>query len=170
MNTSLKTIMFSTVITGLLMSAAVGYDFRDYNYKPAVQQARNSSRTVTRSRPTYRYSAPRSAPVIVRSAPAIRAEEGAVIAQAPVEARRFSQAPTAENQPKVTSSGNPCHGTSIASAPSQSGRRYSYAPGSSAPAMGYSGSPARSYSGNVGRSSQPLWSLPKTDSRKFNAR
>ena len=139
------------------------------DFRPFSQSQQSVARSVRQSRPASRYSAPQSAPVIART-PMIQEEAGAVIAQAPVEARRFSQAPADENQTAVTTSGNPCQGTSVASAPSSSGRRYSYAPDSSAPAMSYSGSPARSYSGNVGRSSQPLWSLPKTDSRKFNAR
>jgi hypothetical protein len=122
------------------------------DFRPYWEANRSVARSITRSRPVYRYSAPQSAPVIVRSAPVIHEEEGAIIAQAPVEARRFSQAPAAENAPAV----QPAPTTSSA------GRRYSYAPST--------GSPMRSYSGNVGRSSQPTWSLPKTDPRKFNAR
>jgi hypothetical protein len=135
------------------------------DFRPFAEANRSVGRSVTRSRPVYRYSAPRTAPVIVRSAPVIREEAGAVIAQAPVEARRFSQAPAAENKSAATTSANPCQGNSTAAAPSSSGRRYSYAP---APAS--SGNYSRSFSGNSGRSNIPTWSLPKTDSRKYNSR
>jgi hypothetical protein len=121
-------------------------DFRSFN-----QAQQSVARSVTRSRPVYRYSAPQSAPVIVRSAPVIREEAGAVVAQAPVEARRFSQAPAAENAPTAQSAPT-----------TSSARRYSYAPSTSGT--------MRNYSGNVGRSSRELWSLPKTDPQKFNAR
>ena len=133
----------------------------------ALSQANRSidSLRVRRSQPAYRYSAPRSAPVIVES-PVIRDVPGPVVAQAPVaEARRFSQAPVAEQEAAATSNNKPCPQATATAAPSSSGRRYSYAP---APAS--SGNYSRSYSGNSGRSSIPTWSLPKTDSRKYNSR
>ncbi len=124
-------------------------DFRSYS-----QAQRSVARSVTRSRPAYRYSAPRSAPMIVES-PVIRAVPGPVVAQAPVEGRRFSQAPATENQAPAT----PSPTTSSA------GRRYSYAP-----APQYSGSPVRRYSGDSEQSGRPTWSLPKTNPGKYNAR
>lgn len=135
-------------------------DFRSYS-----QAQQSVARSVRRSQPAYRYSAPRSAPVIVES-PVIRDVPGPLVAQAPVaEARRFSESPAAETEAAATSSNEPCPQTSAIAAPSSSGRRYSYAP---APAS--SGNYSRSFSGNSGQSSTPSWSLPKTDSRKFNSR
>jgi hypothetical protein len=135
------------------------------DFRPYSQAQQSVTRNVRRSRPAYRYSAPRSAPVIVES-PVIRDVPGPVVAQAPAtEARRFSQAPAAEKEAAATSSDKPCPQTSATAAPSSSVRRYSYAP---APAS--SGNFSRSYSGNSGRSSTATWSLPKTDSRKFNSR
>jgi hypothetical protein len=135
------------------------------DFRPFAEANRSTARSVTRSRPVYRYSAPQSAPVIVRSAPVIREVPGPVVAQAPTTdaARRFSQAPASENG--AVSTAKPCpERAPVASQPS-SGRRYSYAP---APTS--SGNYSRSYSGNSGRSSAPTWSLPKTDSRKYNSR
>ena len=125
------------------------------DFRPYSQAQRSDARSVTRSRPAYRYSAP-----VVREVPS------AAIAQAPVEERRFSQAPAAENsQPAAATSAKPCsERASVASQPS-SGRRYSYAP-----APQYSGNPVRRYSGNVGHSSRPTWSLPKTDAGKYSTR
>lgn len=133
-------------------------DFRSYN-----QAQRSAARCVTRSRPAYRYSAPRSAPVIVES-PVIREVPGPVVAQAPTDGRRFSQTPAMENEAATTSSTKPCSEPSSAAATS-SGRRYSYAP-----TAGYSASPVRRYSGNARQSSRPNWSLQKTDPGKYNAR
>jgi hypothetical protein len=134
------------------------------DFRPYSQAQQSVTRSVRRSQPAYRYSAPRSAPVIVES-PAIRDVPGPVVAQAPVaEARRFSQAPAAEQETAATSNNKPCQVTATG-APSGSRRRYSYAP---APAS--SGNYSRSYSGNFSRSSTPTWPLPKTDSRKFNSR
>lgn len=133
------------------------------DYRGFYQSQTQRSRSVARSRPAYRYSTPRSAPVIVQS-PVIREVPSAdAIAQAPVEARRFSQAPAADNSAVATA--KPCpESTAVTSQPS-SGRRYSYAP-----APQYSGNPVRRYSGNVGRSSQPAWSLPKTAPGKYSTR
>lgn len=135
------------------------------DFRPFAEANRSTARSVTRSRPVYRYSAPQSASAIVRSAPVIREVPGPVVAQAPTTdaARRFSQAPAGETG--SVSTAKPCpERAPVASQPS-SGRRYSYAP---APAS--SGNFSRSYSSNSGRSSTPTWALPKTDSRKFNSR
>lgn len=135
------------------------------DFRPYSQAQQSVTRSVRRSQPAYRYSAPRSAPVIVES-PIVRDVPGPVVAQAPVaEARRFSQAPAAEQEAAATSDNKPCPQTTATAAPSSSGRRYSYAP---APAS--SDNYNRSYSSNSGRSSTPTWSLPKTDPRKFNSR
>jgi hypothetical protein len=132
------------------------------DYRGFYQSQTQRSRSVARSRPAYRYSTPRSAPAIVQT-PVIGEEEGAVIAQAPVETRRFSQAPAAEGS--AAASAKPCpESAPVASQPS-SGRRYSYAP-----APQYSGNPVRRYSGNVGHSSQPTWALPKTAPGKYSTR
>lgn len=134
------------------------------DYRGFYQSQTQRSRSVTRSRPAYRYSTPRSAPVIVQT-PVIREEEGTVIAQAPAPdvARRFSQAPTAEGGAATAAKACP-ESAPVASQPN-SGRRYSYAP-----APQYSGNPVRRYSGNVGRSSQPTWALPKTAPGKYSTR
>lgn len=135
------------------------------DFRPYGQAQQSVSRSVRRSQPAYRYSAPRSAPVIVES-PVISAVPGPVVAQAPVtEARRFSHAPAAEKEAAATSSKKPCPQTTATVAPSSSGRRYSYAP-----ATEYSGSSVRRYAGNSGRSSRPAWSLQKTDPGKYNTR
>jgi hypothetical protein len=133
------------------------------DYRGFYQSQTQRGRSVTRSRPAYRYSTPRSAPVIVRSEQVIPEEGGAVIAQAPVEARRFSQAPAADSGAVADS--KPCPEFAPVASQSNSGRRYSYAP-----ATQYSGNPVRRYSGNGGRSSQPAWALPKTDPGKYNSR
>jgi hypothetical protein len=96
-------------------------------------------------------------------APLVRAVETPQVAQAPVEARRFSYAPSGQ---VVT---NPCPPVTV-----DTGRRYSYAPSTtvvapqaSAPRT-YSSQPhysTGSRSGSVDR-----WALPKTDPRKYNGR
>ena len=106
-------------------------DYRSYS------QAQQSG---SRARPAYRYSAP-----IVRSTPAIRAEQAPVVAQAPSDARRYSVAPSTDEK-AVTSSKAPTPCPSASSVTS-SGRRYS---------------------GNSGRTSKPAWSLQKTDPGKYS--
>jgi hypothetical protein len=132
-------------------------DFGNY------QSQGSSPRWAAQARSNNRYSAPRySAPRY--SAPVVREVPSAdAIAQAPVEARRFSQAPASENG--AVSTAKPCPDSAAVASPPSSGRRYSYAP---APAS--TGNFSRSYSSNSGRSSTPTWALPKTDSRKFNSR
>lgn len=131
-------------------------DYRGWN-------ATQSQRSVARSRPAYQYRAPamQSAPMIVQS-PATPAP---LLAQAPVESRRFSYAPSPENDAVA---GSPC--APSAAAP-QDGRRYSYDPSESADAPTVSA--PRAYSGNSGytrsrSNTVERWSLPKTDPRKFN--
>lgn len=134
------------------------------DYRGFYQSQTQRSRSVTRSRPAYRYSTPRSAPVIVQS-DVIREVPGPVVAQAPSAdaSRRFSQAPAADGGAVATA--KPCPESSpVASQPS-SGRRYSYAP-----ATQYSGNSVCRYSGNAAHSSQPTWALPKTDPGKYNSR
>jgi len=134
------------------------------DYRPYWQSQQSVARPVRRSRPAYRYYAPTGESAVVRSAPVIREVPSAdAIAQAPVEARRFSQAPASENG--AVSTAKPCpESAGVASQPS-SGRRYSYAP-----APQYSGNPVQRYSGNGGRSSQPAWALPKTAPGKYSTR
>lgn len=135
-------------------------DYRGFN-------ASQSQRSMGYRRPVHQYNAPavQSSPMIVRSQAKVKLAPQ--VAQAPVEARRFSYAPTPES---ANVAGSPC--VPSTSAP-QAGRRYSYAPAESAAAPAvtaprdYSGnsgySPSRSRSSTVDR-----WSLPKTDPRKFN--
>jgi hypothetical protein len=153
-----------TLFTPMLAQAgeAIGPAKARGDYRGFYQSQTQRGRSVTRSRPAYRYGTPRSTPVIVQ-APVIREEEGAVIAQAPVEARRFSQAPAADGGAVANS--KPCPESAPVASQPNSGRRYSYAP-----ATQYSGNPVRSYSGNVSRRSQPAWALPKTDPGKYNSR
>jgi hypothetical protein len=134
------------------------------DYRGFYQSQTQRSRSVARSQPAYRYSTPRSAPVIVQT-PVIREVPGPVVAQAPAPdaSRRFSQAPAGEGN--AVASAKPCPESAPVASQPNSGRRYSYAP-----APQYSGNPVRRYSGNDGRSSQPTWALPKTAPGKYNAR
>lgn len=116
---------------------------RDYY---SFQPQRSANCLIVRSRSTYQYSVP-----VVREVPSDS------IAQAPTGERRFSQSPSVE---RINPSQEPA--TTVTQ---PSGRRYSYAP-----APQSAGPPVQRYSGNVGRSSQPLWALPKTDPRKHSAR
>jgi hypothetical protein len=164
------TSLFAIVVVGLSAlqaAAAVGTakargDFSSW-------QANTPTRSVARSRPAPRYfRAPvQTAPAIV-AAPVQPLETAAPqVAQAPTTGQRFSYAPApATAAPAATT---PC--PELAVAP-QAGRRYSYAPqatvapATSAPA--YASGPVYSRAPRV--SSTPLWALPKTDARKFNAR
>jgi hypothetical protein len=129
--------------------------------------APRSQRSVARSRPSYRYSAPavQSAPMIVQAA-AVPAPE---VAQAPVDSRRYSYAPATGGTVTTT----PCPTTTTVP---QAGRRYSYAPAeaSVAPApthdpRAYSARP--SYSGrSSGGSTNPQFPLLKTDPKKYSTR
>lgn len=135
------------------------------DYRPgaySVQRDSGYRSTYARRAPAYRSYA---APVIV-GAPATA--PAPAVAQAPTEARRFSYAPAAGAAVTAT----PC--PPAVTAP-EAGRRYSYAPAeaSAAPVTtaprAYSGGP--SYSPRRSASpSRGLWSLPKTDPRKFNSR
>jgi hypothetical protein len=136
--------------------------------------APRSGRSMARSQPSsrHRYSTPAapSAPMIVQTpAPAAIVPQ---VAQAPVEARRYSYAPTTVGV--VTTS--PCPTTTVVP---QTGRRYSYAPAEAAAAPtvsvprvysgGSSYSPRRSAT-TRGTKHRELSALPKTDPRKFNSR
>jgi hypothetical protein len=133
--------------------------------------ATRSQRGMAGSRSTYRYRAPtrRTAPMIV-AAPVTPAP-AAVVAQAPVESRRFSYAPAPAVEAAAPATTSPC--VPSAAAPSAA-RRYSYAPAtgtsvSRVPRAYYGGS--RYSRGGGGRShATDLWALPKTDPRKYNSR
>lgn len=125
-------------------------------------------RSVARTYSGYRYRAPavRSETVIVQ-APTAAPETAVAQAPAPVAAdeRRMSLDPAADEKTDaavpVTS---PCPGASP-----EEGRRYSYAPEAAGPVSG--GQMQRSYApARNGAVGGDLWSLPKTDPRKFNAR
>lgn len=134
------------------------------DYRGFYQSQTQGSPSVARSRPAYRYSTPRTAPVIAQT-PVIQEVPGPVVAQAPTpaEARRFSQAPAAENE--AVSKAVPCPEPQAVVSQPDSGRRYSYAP-----APQYSSNPVRRYSSNVGQGSRPAWSLQKTDPSKYGGR
>ncbi len=131
-----------------------------------------TSQRVAQSRPSYRYRAP--APSYRYRTPAVQVAPAPMVAQAPIEGRRFSYAPA----PSATSS-VPCPpGQATASAAAVNGaRRFSYAPApeatvapapASAPRV-YSRRP--SYSGRSGSGSTvPRFPLLKTDPRKYNTR
>jgi hypothetical protein len=94
----------------------------------------------------------------------VRSTVAPQVAQAPVEGRRFSYAPSGQ---AVTS---PCPPTSV-----DSGRRYSYAP--STPAIVPQPSAPRTYysqpgyrSGRASGNYRGLCELPKSDPRKYNSR
>jgi hypothetical protein len=100
-------------------------------------------------------------------APLVRSVESPQVAQAPVEARRFSYAPAPQGGVSV-----PCPPAPAV----DNGRRYSYAPATEAAAAPQSTAPRVYYSrpsyGTRVRSGgqADLWALPKTDPRKFNSR
>lgn len=111
---------------------------------------------VSRSRSIYRYRAP-----VARTAPRTQQTTESAVAAAPSDSRRYSAAPSTEQEAVASSpKSSPCPSTPSVS---DSGRRYSYAP---APAT--SGNSYRSYSRGSGHSSQPAWSLLKTDPRKYS--
>ncbi len=114
--------------------------------------AYGATRSYARSGSANRYYAP--APVVV-NAPAAAPETQ--VAQAPAEGQRFSIAPSAD----AAATTDPCPQT--AAAP-EAGRRYSYAPEAAETAPRTYVSRARTRV-----ESAPLWSLPKTDPRKFNS-
>ncbi|HMP06098.1 MAG TPA: hypothetical protein PJ982_07095 [Lacipirellulaceae bacterium] len=114
--------------------------------------------TYARRAPGYRsYNAP------------VAAVPRPMIAQAPAEGRRFSYAPSAAG----TATTVPCPEASVVP---QAGRRYSHAPEATVAPTPTVAAP-RAYSGGSSfnraparSGSKPLWALPKTDPRKFNAR
>lgn len=133
--------------------------------------APRSGRSTARSRPSYRYDyitpAAPSAPMIVQAPASLPTTPQ--VAQAPVEARRYSYAPATGGA--VTTS--PCPTTA---AVPQSGRRYSYAPGeagvASAPANAprtYRAQPSYS-SPRRSASTDSQFPLLKTDPRKYSNR
>jgi hypothetical protein len=134
------------------------------DYSSSFGQSRGYS---SRAQSGYRYSAP-----IVRTAPPAQyrpANPPVVVAEAPVEARRFSYQP-APAATAAPSSSSPCDAATTV-AP-ETGRRYSYEPAPSAqPAPSYQ--PSSGHSG-VNRSQsgggRELWALPKTDPRKYSSR
>jgi hypothetical protein len=123
-------------------------------------------RSVARSNSGYRYRAPvvRSETVIVQ-APTAAPETAVAQAPAPADQRRMSHDPAAQEQAEADAPAtSPCPGVTA-----QSGRRYSYSPEAAAPVVG--GQTRRSYAtARNGAIGGELWSLPKTDPRKFNSR
>jgi hypothetical protein len=135
------------------------------DYRPGAYSAQRSS--------GYRSAFARRAPVYRSHSAPVVASPSPMVAQAPAEGRRFSYAPSTG---AVTT--NPC--PPVATVP-QASRRYSYAPEATvAPAPTVASAPTvtpRAYTGGSSyyrapsrSSSTPLWALPKTDARKFNAR
>lgn len=164
-------LMFHSVLALGLMGAAlaeagpvIGTAKARGDYSSNFGQSRGYS---SRAQSGYRYSAP-----IVRTAPPAQyrpANPPVVVAQAPVEARRFSYQP-APAATATPSSSSPC-GAATTAAP-ETGRRYSYQPAPSA-------QPAQSYQPSYGdsgvnrsqsRGGRDLWALPKTDPRKYSSR
>ncbi len=162
MNT-LKVFCFVFASTLLVLSVgqareAVGPAKTRGDYRTFSESQKPETHRVRRSQPSYRYSAPQAVPMtadsqVTQNVPAQEAEE-----------RRFSQAPAGDTEAASTSSNNPCQPSTATAAPSNSGRRYSYAP-----APQYSGNTFRRYDGNSRRSSQPTWSLQKTAQGKYNS-
>jgi hypothetical protein len=113
------------------------------------------------SRQAYRAPAVRSyAALTATTAPAT------IVAQAPVEARRYSYAPPAAVRSV------PCPPVTAAPSTANAGRRYSYAPAiepaGRVPVQRYY-VPSYSRSTGGGRTVD-RWALPKTDPRKYNSR
>jgi hypothetical protein len=134
------------------------------DYSSNLGQSRSYS---SQARSSYRYATP-----MVRTAPPAQYRQAAppvAVAQAPAEGRRYSYAPQA-SQPATTA---PCPAAN--SAAPEATRRYSYQP---APAV----EPAPTHvdrqpgyvqgggSSSRNRSGRDLWSLPKTDPRKYSSR
>jgi hypothetical protein len=128
-----------------------------------------SKQAVSRSTASrgYAYRAPAA-----RSTPTVAYSQPSVVAQAPPEGRRFSYAPSTDQQV-----GGPCAAANAPSTAADPNRRFSYEPAPastvqsapstpvySAPAH-YSRGPSRS-----GRAAVELWQLPKTDPRKYGGR
>lgn len=163
MNTRFKKLGLMAAVIGLSGLSTAMADFRDYNHK-----AWNQPRSVARAR-SYRPSRSivrsyrTTSPVIVRTEPAPSA-----VAQAPTEERRFSYEPSQE-----ANAATPCPPVSASTQPApataqRSTRAFSYEPSAGTD----TGQPAvRSYSAPRTRSSRtPLYLLPKSDPRRYNAR
>lgn len=153
-------ISVSTVQAGPVIGTAKARG----DYSSNLGQSRSYA---SRSRSSYRYSTP-----MVRTAPPAQYREVApptAVAQAPVEARRYSYSPA----PATAHAASAACGAVTTTAP-EGTRRYSYQPAPTvepAPAMsrqssyGHGGGTA-----SPNRSSRELWSLPKTDPRKYSSR
>jgi hypothetical protein len=161
----LKMLLVGMAVVGLnvpataLAQKSAGGVVGEARLHPGTWGSQSSSRSFARSRPMYRSTAP----VIVRTEQAPSA-----VAQAPAEQRRFSYEPSRQAEavtpcPPATTSTRPAPATA-----QRSGRAFSYEPSMSSD----TGQPAvRSYSAPRMRSSRtPLYLLPKTDPRKYNAR
>jgi len=159
-----KALLSSLVIASLFgvslgQAAPIGTakargDFRSFSQ---AQHARSS-------RPVHRYGAP-----IVTVAPSQRqAASAPQVVQAPGEVRYFTSTPSVGTD-------QPCPQLldSAAVGPVDTEHRRSPAPAASAPVIGSSRefcSRSTYAPGSNGRGNVNLWSLPKTDARKYNSR
>ncbi len=125
------------------------------------------SQGMARSRSSYSYGASTTT-----SAP--RVQSAPMVAQAPVEGRRFSHDPSATSENTTPCPQGQVHAAATA-ATVGGDRRYSYAPIVEATAPSrtstrtYNSRPSYS-SGGGSRSSVDRWALQKTDARKYNGR
>lgn len=157
MNTYLKSVLIVAAVAGLYVPTSafagksIGGVTGEARLRPGTWNNQQSARSVVRSRPMYRSTAP----AIVRTAPVPSA-----VAQASAETRRFSYDPALPAEV-----GTPCPDTVTRQVPAtaqpsaRSYRSYSYEP-----SMNNSYSAPRTRS----RSSQtPSYLLPKTDPNKY---
>jgi hypothetical protein len=89
-------------------------------------------------------------------APIVRTAPAPIVAEAPVEGRRFSYDPSADAEQGVVEPAAPIYSGSQVM---EGAERSYYSP---APQRSY-----RAYSGGSRRSDKPAWALPKTDPRKY---
>ena len=165
-----KTLLSTLVVLGLVgistvqAGPVIGTAKARGDYSSNLGQSRSYA---SRSRSSYGYATP-----MVRTAPPAQYRQAAppvAVAQAPVEARRYSYdpAPTAEHAASA-----PCGG--VTTAAPEGARRYSYQPAPTVePAPAVSQQPSYDHGGvssSRNRSGRELWSLPKTDPRKYSSR
>lgn len=162
-----RTLFTMSVVIALLGSTAVqaGQAVGTAKARGDYRSFSKAYHMVSQSRPVYRCRpmSTQSAPVAVNSSPTTQPAPAQATAKAPMVTRRFSEAPSTENQATTASSTNLSPAASTAPQAPASVRRYSYAP---APA--YSGYQTRRYMSNSTHSEHAVWPLPKADPNKYH--
>lgn len=162
-NTFASLALLGLLVTSAAAAPAIGPAKARGDYRPGAWQVQRSG---SYDRSYSRSAVPAGTVQHAYTAPTAPAP---AVAQAPSEVRRFSYAPQTSAAGATPVVANPCPQV----APSESGRRYSYAPAPevhSAPAVDayqpHYGTSGRVRSGG----SRELWALPKTDPRKYSSR